>query len=221
MASRVRLGAGLLAAAAGVGLFITVTTPAGGLDRADTSPTPSSTYAPGVQVTETYTPEDPAVPVAEQAPAADRFTTLIIPRIDLRVPVIKGTDDAALARGVGQWDNDTEPGGKGNYILAGHRVTHGEPFADLPQLRPGDRVIIETASYRYVYEMDTPGDAYRVDDAELWPVDPLPDPMRGGPNRILTLITCAETFQTSDRYIAFGHLYAIHLRKDVTTVGDR
>ena len=61
--------------------------------------------------------------------------------------------------------------------------------------------------------MDTTGDAYRVDDAELWPVDPLPKPMRGGPNRVLTLITCAETFSTSDRFIAFGHLTAIHLRK--------
>ena len=221
MASRVRLAAGLLAAAAGVGLIITITTPAGGLVRASTPTAPTTSLAPGVQVTETYTPEDPEVPVAEQAAASYRLTTQIVTLIDQRVPVVKGTDESDLARGVGLWDNDTEPGGKGNYILDGHRVTHGEPFADLPRLRPGDRVIIETASYRYVYEMDTPGDAYRVDDADLWPVDPLPDPMRGGPNRILTLITCAETFHTSDRYIAFGHLYAIHLRKDATTVGGR
>ena len=36
-----------------------------------------------------------------------------------------------------------------------------------------------------------------------------PKPMRGGPSRILTLITCAETFYTEDRFIAFGHLVEV------------
>ena len=125
--------------------------------------------------------------------------------------VVGGRMTFILARGIGLWPNDTEPGGKGNYVLAGHRVTHGEPFADLPQLRPGDKVVIETPSYRFVYVMDTTGDAYRVDDKELWPTAELPSPMRGGPNRILTLITCAETFATPDRYVAFGHLKSIEL----------
>lgn len=223
MAPRVRLTLGLVAAAAGMVGLVSLTTPSGGLGGlagltgADTGTSSTSqtreVRSDGYQVTDTYTPADPDAEVVTPTPVSDRYTTLIIPRIDLRVPVVKGTDDAALARGVGQWENDTEPGGKGNYVLAGHRVTNGEPFAELPALRPGDKVVVETADYRYVYEMDTTGDAYRVDDAELWPVDPLPRPMRGGPNRILTLITCAETFSTSDRYIAFGHLTAIHLRK--------
>ncbi|MDO9456282.1 MAG: hypothetical protein Q7T52_09340, partial [Nocardioides sp.] len=59
-----------------------------------------------------------------------------------------------------------------------------------------------------------------VDDAEMWPTDDLPNPMRGGPNRILTLITCAETFHTDDRYIAFGHLLSINLRHDAKTVSN-
>lgn len=220
MAPRARLTLGLVAAAAGMVGLVSLTTPSGGLGGiagltgGDTEVSQARESGnDAYQVTETYTPADPEVGVATPSDTSDRFTTLIIPRIDLRVPVVKGTDDAALARGVGQWENDTEPGGKGNYVLAGHRITNGEPFAELPALRPGDKVVVETADYRYVYEMDTTGDAYRVDDAELWPVDPLPKPMRGGPNRILTLITCAETFSTDDRFIAFGHLTAIHLRK--------
>lgn len=212
MASRVRLIAATAVAAVGAVVLWSTTGPAGGL----VVPGGDEPIDDGFTVTERYTPADPEKAVVKAAPeaAGSRFTTLIIPRLKLRVPVVKGTDDAALARGVGQWANDTEPGGKGNYVLAGHRVTNGEPFADMPELRRGDRVVIETAEYRYVYEMDTAGDAYRVDDTELWPVDPLPRPMRGGPNRILTLITCAETFETDDRFVAFGHLYAIHLRRD-------
>lgn len=202
-------------------LLVAVTTPGDGLGRSGRLSAETRATEPSFEVTDTYEPEDPDLQVSEPAPTSDRYTTLVIPRIGLRVPIVKGTDDAALARGVGLWDNDTEPGGKGNYILAGHRITHGEPFADLPRLRPGDRVVVETAAYRFVYEMDTPGDAYRVDDTELWPTDALPHPMRGGPNRVLTLITCAETFHTDDRYIAFGHLRSINLRADVETVGSR
>ena len=207
MATRVRLAAAFVAAVAGVVLLIAAHTPAGGADRPRSTP-PTNAFA----VTETYEAEDPALPVATRNDNAERFTTLFIPRLDLRVPIVKGTDEEALARGVGWWENDTEPGGKGNYVLAGHRVTNGEPFADIPELRRGDQVIIETPSYRYVYELDTRGDAYRVDDADMWPVDEMPRPMRGGPNRILTLITCAETFETADRFISFGHLVEITLR---------
>jgi sortase A len=209
VASPVRLTT-VLAAAAGVVATLVVTTSVGGsgvLPGRAADPTDQ----PSAVVTETYVPDDPEEIVAAPSASNSRHTTLVIPRLGLRVPVVKGTDEAALARGVGQWENDTEPGGRGNYVLAGHRVTHGEPFADMPELRKGDKVVIETAQYRFVYTMVTRGDAYRVDDADMWPVEAMPKPMQGGSNRILTLITCAETFHTADRFIAFGHLQSVQL----------
>ncbi|GAA5147906.1 hypothetical protein GCM10023340_21030 [Nocardioides marinquilinus] len=155
-----------------------------------------------------YESGDPDEQVVEPAYRAGG-TRLRIPKLGLDVPIVEGTGQRALARGVGRWQNDTLPGDRGNYVLAGHRVTNGEPFAELPRLRPGDEVIVIDGAYRYVYELDTRGDEYRVDDRELWPVKPVPKPMRGGPSRILTLITCAETFYTEDRFIAFGHLVQV------------
>jgi hypothetical protein len=29
-------------------------------------------------------------------------------------------------------------------VLAGHRNTHGEPLRNMPDLQPGDRVVVET-----------------------------------------------------------------------------
>lgn len=141
-----------------------------------------------------------------------RETVLEIPRLDLRVRVVEGTDDTALAAGVGHWTNDTYPGGRGNYVLAGHRVTHGEPFADLPQLRPGDRVLIHTRAYVFTYRLLTNGSYLRVNDDALWVTSPYPlrrAGVRTDSSYLLTLITCAETFHTDDRYVAFGHLVAV------------
>jgi sortase A len=155
-----------------------------------------------------YESSDPNEQVVKPAYRAGG-TRLRIPKLGLDVPIVEGTGQRALARGVGRWQNDTLPGDRGNYVLAGHRVTNGEPFAELPRLKPGDEVIVIDGAYRYVYQLDTRGDEYRVDDRELWPVKPVPKPMRGGPSRILTLITCAETFYTEDRFIAFGHLVQV------------
>jgi len=57
--------------------------------------------------------------------------------------VIEGIGDAELARGFGHFPV-RESGERGNYALAGHRITHGEPLRDMPELRPGDEVIVET-----------------------------------------------------------------------------
>ena len=59
---------------------------------------------------------------------------------DYEVPIVKGFDEGALARGVG-WDpKSAKPGEIGNFAIAGHRVTHGEPFSKFPKLKKGDLV---------------------------------------------------------------------------------
>lgn len=169
--------------------------------------------SPAIQVAPAPAPEI-SVPRAKPTVQSkrSRTTVLTIPRLDLRVRIVEGTDDAALARGVGRWTNDTFPGSKGNYVLAGHRVTHGEPFANMPRLRRGDRVYIDTKTYRFTYVMDTPGNYLRVRDEDVWVTQPNPfgrAKVRTNSWYALTLITCAETFHTDDRFVAFGHLAAV------------
>ena len=53
-----------------------------------------------------------------------------IPRFgdDYVVPVLDGTSDDVLAAGYGHFEDSAAAGQVGNYALAAHRVTHGEPL---------------------------------------------------------------------------------------------
>lgn len=152
---------------------------------------------------------------ADDATPPDGATALIrIPRFgaDYVMPVFEGTSKEVLARGFGHFDQTAGPGEKGNYALAAHRVTHGEPLRDMPSLRPGDLVEVETRSHVYVYRLDTDPNDLIVTFEDVWVVDARPDnPEQGGveappQDRLITLTTCAELFHTDERMIAFGHL---------------
>ncbi|MGL5810094.1 MAG: class E sortase [Nocardioides sp.] len=145
-----------------------------------------------------------------------------IPRFgeDYVVPILDGTSDEVLAAGYGHFSQSARAGEEGNFALAGHRVTHGEPLRDMPDLRAGDEVIIETRKAIYTYVLDTGGDDLRVDFTAGWVVDPLPTNPDGGVQpdqergqKLITLTTCAELFNTDDRLIAFGHLADVEPRR--------
>lgn len=131
---------------------------------------------------------------------------------DYAVPLVTGVDDEALASGVGVYDDAEAPGAAGNLTLAGHRVTHGEPFVRMPDLDPGDEVVVETRETTYTYVLDTDPEDLVVDLDTAWvladrprpPERDMPGPSAG--RRLLTLTTCAELFHTDDRLVAFGHL---------------
>ncbi|WP_395657386.1 class E sortase [Nocardioides sp.] len=146
-----------------------------------------------------------------------------IPRFgdDYAVPVLEGTSDDALAAGFGHLEGTAGPGEVGNYALAGHRVTHGEPLRDMPDLEVGDRVVVETATTTYTYELVTAGDALTVPASSGWVLDPLPtnpdaggvEPPQGAGQRLLTLTTCSELFHTDDRLVAFAELVSSSPRR--------
>jgi sortase A len=139
---------------------------------------------------------------------------LRIPRFgrDYVMPVQEGVSDAVLAEGFGHFEGSAAPGGKGNFALAAHRVTHGQPLRDMPSLRPGDKVVVETRDATYTYELDTDPNDLVVTFRDVWVVDARPvNPDPGGVQppddpRLITLTTCAELFHTDNRMIAFGHL---------------
>lgn len=129
------------------------------------------------------------------------------------VPILEGTSSDVLSAGVGHFPESAGVGEVGNYALAAHRVTHGEPFRDLPDLEAGDSVVIDTAEWRYTYVLDTDGDDLEVAFTEGWVVDAIPHNPDGGlepsqtpGQRLITLTTCAELFHTDERLVAFGHL---------------
>jgi sortase A len=144
-------------------------------------------------------------PVSERR-EGDVSAVLRIPRFgeDWEKPIIDSVSEDALAAGVGRFVDNAQVGAVGNYALAAHRVTHGEPFRNLTELVEGDKVVIETQSYVYTYVLDTDGAAHRVPFTDTWVLDDRPIELLS--RRIITLTTCAELFHTDDRLAVFGHL---------------
>lgn len=128
---------------------------------------------------------------------------------DFEVPVVEGFDDDALAKGIGMYSKSAEAGQIGNFAIAGHRVTHGEPFRDFLKLRKGDRVEVETRTKVYVYELENDGDKITVDFTVSWPLWKVPSPKsKGEPPEVakLTMLTCSELFHTRNRNVVIGDL---------------
>jgi sortase A len=136
---------------------------------------------------------------------------LRVPRFgkDFEVPIVKGFGADALAKGVGWYPEGARVGSVGNYVLAGHRVTHGEPFRKFPDLRKGDTVTIETRTATYTYRLRNAGQSITVDFDTAWPLWPVPAPGardRAPTKPLITLLTCAELFHTDNRNVVVGDL---------------
>jgi sortase A len=110
-------------------------------------------------------------------PAPAPAAVLRIPKIRLEVPVLAGTDDRTLDRGVGHIEGTALPGTDGNLGIAGHRDGF---FRGLKDITPGDLIQLDTMQGT---------DIYRVE--RTWVVDPedisVLDPTSA---RALTLVTC-------------------------------
>jgi sortase A len=159
-------------------------------------------------------------PHAAIAPLGTADAVLRVPRFgrDYEVPIIEGVRGSDLATGVGHFPG-TGPGQIGNFALAAHRSTYGEPFRDLPKLRPGDTVIVETDEATYTYQLDTNPNRLLVPFSQSWVTDPVPvAPRNEAPNgmpvfdsaeptdALITLTSSSEAFHPDERMVAFGHL---------------
>src|SRR6188472_1368944 len=145
--------------------------------------------------------EDGAQLAPKRVPKGDASALVRIPRFGsaYEVPVLEGVAPDVLARGFGHFTKSSDPGQVGNYALAAHRVTHGEPLRRMPELRPGDSVIVETVDATYSYRLDTDPDRLVIPSTGVWVLDPVPkNPEAGGPQpaqragqKLITLTTCS------------------------------
>jgi sortase A len=138
----------------------------------------------------------------------DAFGLLRIPAFgaEYEVPILSGTEPSILSRGVGHYPSTAMPGQVGNFALAGHRVTHGEPFARLLELKQGDQVIIETRDSIYTYVLDVPPKEMTVKDTETCVIKPVPCTDAEPTEPMLTLTTCEDLFRSADRSVGYAHL---------------
>ena len=140
--------------------------------------------------------------------AGAAFAILHIPRLGAKsIPVLQGTTLDLLGRGVGHYKDSALPGRVGNFAVAGHRKTHGEPFRYLDEMRAGDLIVVETADAWYTYREDR--DPFIVDPTDLGVVAPVPDHPGETPSRkLITLTTCNPWWASTQRMIVTGELIA-------------
>ncbi|MBA2768136.1 MAG: class E sortase, partial [Sporichthyaceae bacterium] len=134
------------------------------------------------------------------------FAFVRIPRLglDYSVPVLEGISLDVLARGVGHYPRTAMPGQVGNFAVAGHRATNGEPFAHLDRVRANDVVVVETRRAWLTYVVDR---TRIVRPTDTWVIDPVPGQSGVQPTeRLITLTTCNQRWASYERLIVFGHL---------------
>ena len=102
---------------------------------------------------------------------------LRIAKVNLEAPVLEGTDDLTLNRGVGHIPGTGRPGDAGNIGIAGHRDGF---FRVLKDIGPGDKIELVTASRKDIYTVDQIVLVRPNDVSVLQPRS----------NRSLTLVTC-------------------------------
>ncbi|MEW1550093.1 class E sortase [Streptomyces tsukubensis] len=152
----------------------------------------------------------------ERAPGAFRpgegFAIMYIPKLDVVVPVAEGIDKKkVLDRGMvgryaeGRLRTAMPSDRTGNFGVAGHRNTHGEPFRYINRLKPGDPIVVETRDAYYTYEMASI--LPQTEPSNVAVLDPVP---RGsgftGPGRYITLTTCTPEFTSTYRMIVWGRM---------------
>jgi sortase A len=141
------------------------------------------------------------------------FAIIHIPRLGAgnAVPILQGTTLDVLGRGVGHYKDSAMPGQVGNFAVAGHRKTHGEPFRNLDRMRAGDFIVVETKDAWYTYREDR--DPYIVAPTDVGVVDPVPDQAGAVPTqRLITLTTCNPWWASTQRMIVVGTLTGVQPR---------
>jgi sortase A len=134
---------------------------------------------------------------------------MYIPRFgaDWKKPVLEGTAVNTLKKGLGHYAGTAGPGDTGNFAVAGHRRTYGDPFKDFPELRPGDAIVVSDGTTWFTYRVDR--GPYRTVPTDTAVVDPVPRASGyAAPGRYLTLTTCDPEWGHSHRLIVWAHLDA-------------
>ncbi len=150
-----------------------------------------------------------SVSPAEPAPyrSGRPFAIMYIPRLGFtwNKPVLEGTAVGTLKKGLGHYANTAQLGQEGNFSVAGHRRTYGDPFKDFPELRRGDAVVLTDGTTWFTYRIDK--GPYKTVPTDIEVIDPVP--RTSGytrPGRYLTLTTCDPEWGHSHRLIVWAHL---------------
>ena len=118
-----------------------------------------------------------------------------IPSISLSQGIVEGISDDILQYYLGHFEGSAKPGEKGNFSVAGHRVSdYSEAFVNLYKVEIGDEILIKANKKEYVYEV-TDNFIVSPDNVEV---------LDNTDEATITLVTC--TVGAKERVIVKGYL---------------
>ena len=123
---------------------------------------------------------------------------VVIPDIDVNLPIFHGTDDGILAKGVGHLLGSALPvGGKGTHtVLTGHSgMASQKMFSDLPEMKVGDIFYLDILGQRLAYEVQEINTVLPYDTSFL-EIEPEED--------LCTLVTCTPYGVNTHRLLVRG-----------------
>jgi LPXTG-site transpeptidase (sortase) family protein len=118
------------------------------------------------------------------------FAFLRIPALGAkwRFAVVEGSDLAQLSLGPGHVPGTQLPGEPGNFAIAAHDITAGNPFLHLANVRPGASIYVTTVNGTYKYRVLSESVVRYTDVGVL---DPVPGhPGQRATGQFITLISC-------------------------------
>ncbi|MFJ4679145.1 class E sortase [Kitasatospora sp. NPDC088783] len=163
-----------------------------------------------VELQQQWRDPSPGTSLRSSFSPGEGFAILHVPSIGITYPIAEGTGKKdVLDRGlVGHYGGTALPADPaGNFAVAAHRTTHGEPFRQLGKLKAGDLVVVETAETYFTYQVA--GSIPETDPDDVSVLEPVP---HGSPfttsGRYLTMTTCTPEFSARGRLVVFGALVA-------------
>ena len=156
-----------------------------------------------------FSRDTPVLNVASSAmPEVERpqqgIALLYIPMLKEDVwalPILADVREGDLALGAGHYPDTAMPGEIGNFAIAAHRATNGEPFAHFDRLKTGDKVIVQTSDGFYTYELFAD---QKVQETETWVISAQPSGVISNPTAIITLTTCDPRWNSTQRWARWG-----------------
>jgi sortase A len=124
----------------------------------------------------------------------DAIGRLKIPKLDLNMIVVNGTESNTLKKGPARHKGTFLPGEGKLIYIAGHRTTYSAPFSDIDDLERGDRVRLELPYATVEYTVR----GHRIVEAHELSV------LRSRGREELALQACWPRFFASHRYIAYA-----------------
>jgi sortase A len=146
--------------------------------------------------------EDQQKPVSSSTQSAsaavkdDGLTRVSIPKINLDLIVVEGTNHKALRLGPGHLQNTPAPGETGNSVLSAHRDTF---FRHIYELTTGDTIQVRRQGHTYTFQV-IGKKIVSPDDLSV---------IRNTSDARLTLITCYPTYYIGpapERLVVFAKL---------------